>query len=134
MKSFLNRLIPFLLVSALPLFLAACGGDHGKGKDSSLQPAFDVSGTWSAIMDGVYLGQFHFKMSSQGNLSGDLETNRDGRAKVAGSVVGYKSEFTITFSDTAYLASLEFHNDRANASGTLVDKDGRVHSLVLYKQ
>ena len=120
--------IPLLLCSLL-----ACGDGHGKSKGQDRNPAFDVSGTWQANMDGVYLGKFHFKMNSKGSLSGDLVTDHNVKGAVAGSVSGYKAEFTITLSDAAYLASIVFQSDRSNAAGSIVDNTGRIHPVTLYK-
>ena len=133
MKPFLTRLFFLSVIPLLALSLVACGGGHGKDNDRDRNPAFDVSGTWLSTMDNVYLGKFNFKMSSKGDLSGTLVTDHDAKASVSGSVAAYKAEFTLTFTDAAYLVAIEFQSDRSNASGTLVDNTGRVHALALYK-
>lgn len=133
MKSIFTRLLALCVLPVLALSLAACGGGHDKDQDRDRKPAFDVSGTWLSNMDGVYLGKFNFKMSSKGDLSGTLVTDRGAKAKVAGSVAAYKAEFTLTFTDAAYLVSVTFKADRSNASGAVVDNGGNLHPLVLYK-
>ncbi len=133
MKSFFPRLLALLVVPLLLCTLLACGDGHGKSKEQDRNPAFDVSGAWLANMDGVYLGKFHFKMNSKGSLSGDLVTDHNIKGVVSGAVSGYKAEFTITFSDAAYLASLNFQSDRSNATGSIVDNNGRIHPVTLYK-
>ena len=133
MKHFFSRLTAILALSLFALALAACGGDHDKDKQPDRKPAFDVSGDWRSNMDGNYLGKFTFKMSSKGELSGKLVTDHGDKASVSGLVAGYKSEFTLSFPDAAYLAAIEFKSDHSNASGTLVDNGGRLHPLTLYK-
>lgn len=120
----------FLAVCSLALF--ACGGDHhGGGTDH--HPDFDVSGVWLANMDSVHLGNIDFKMSDKGALSGQLVTTHGDKGSVDGFLAQSHAEFTLAFPRASYLVSLDFHADRSNASGTLVDNAGRVHSITLAK-
>lgn len=122
-----------LLLASCTLALFACGGGHHGDGDTDHKPDFDISGTWLSNMDGVHLGKFDFDMTSKGDLSGRLVTTHGTKADVKGVMSKSKAEFTLSFDDAAYLVSLVFHADHSNASGTLVDNGGRIHSMSLSK-
>ena len=134
--------LPFrsILAAALAVFcalsLAACDGheSNSSGDDSSngnaSSPNFNVSGTWTVVMDGTTLGTITFDMSDSGSLSGSIQTDSGERASINGQMSGSEAEYTMKFGNKTYLVSIQFSSAYAG-TGTLVDANGHVHSLEL---
>ena len=132
--------LPF--AAAALLAFAACGGHSRGSSDSSSSTTIqtapvsssvasqDVSGTWATTLEGVALGTTTFSMASNGSLSGSLKTDTGDTGTISGHVSGSEAEYTVSFKTKAYLASVTF-SDTNNASGSLVDALGHLHSMTL---
>ena len=110
------------LVAALGLAGTGCS-DDGDG-DGHSDPAVDVNGKWEVWMDGDPLGVMTLEVSQGGVLKGWLDTTQDATGKLSGAMDGYVAEFTVTFANGVYLATLTFSQDASGASGTLMDSKG----------
>ena len=131
-------------IAALALLaFAACGGHSRGSSDSSSSSSTiqtapvsssvasqDVSGTWATTLEGVALGTTTLSMASNGSLSGSLKTDTGDTGTIAGHVDGTEAEYTVSFKTKTYLVSVTF-SDTNNASGSLVDALGHLHSMTL---
>lgn len=117
------------LVAVLCLMVAGCG--DGSSEEGNYDPAVDVNGKWNARMDGAPLGTMTLEVSSGGIVTGWIHTTQGVAGQLSGGMDGYVAEFTVSFANGAYLATLLFNQDGSGASGSLMDSKGFKNLLQL---
>ena len=116
------------LAAVLCLIGAGCN-DSDDSTGDVFHPGLDANGKWDIRMDGDPLGVMTLEVSENGILKGKLITTEDATALLSGILDEFVAEFTVTFPQEAYLATVTFNQDASGASGILIDNKGFQRNL-----